>query len=188
VASLSQINKEGGEKMKKKWTTIMAATLVLLVLASNASVALAQSEQEATDSVRPMFKPGLAIVAPRMYPVGEEAYMSVFDRPTQKPVKDATIWALTREQAEALKARLEELKESDTPTQDVDWESLVSSYGFSLGTTHGNGQLKYTFEEEGWYMLIALKEGYIPGRTGIAIKNPPEPSPKEIPNSDNPTR
>ncbi len=162
-------------KNKKKWSGIIAAVMALLVLTSTAVPALAQSDEGRAVRPKPVHREELAIVAPRMAPVGEEVSMSVFERRTQNPVKDAAIWALTRESAETLKERIAEIREaSDNATRDLDWESLVSDLGIFLGTTHGNGQLKYTFEEEGRYLLIALKEGYRPGRTGIAIRTLPD--------------
>jgi len=115
----------------------------------------------------------LAILAPRRAPVGEEVSMTVFQRSTQDPVKDAGVWALTQENAEVLKGEIAKLKEEgNVSAQELDWESLVSGLGIPLGTTKGNGRLEYTFTEEGRYLLVAIKEGYIPGRTGIAIKVP----------------
>ena len=160
--------------MKRKWIVILAAALALLVIASGTSSSLAQTEDEAPVAPRPMPVPELAIVAPRRAPAGEEVSMTVFDRQDQDPVKDAGIWALTRENAESLRERIAEIREeNENGIRDLDWESLVSGYGFSLGTTQGNGQLKYTFTEEGGYLLIAIKQGYIPGRTFIAIRTIP---------------
>ena len=169
--------------MKRKWNVLMAAMLALMVLLSSGSFALAQTDEEAQDNASSEYKPGLAIVAPRMYPVGEEVSMTVFDRLDQKQVKDAAIWALTRENAEALRAEVEELRASGAPMQEVDWDSLVSGYGFLLGATQGNGQLKYTFEQEGWYQLIAIKEGYFPDRIGIIIRTPQPPRVFTLPTS-----
>ncbi len=64
------------------------------------------------------------------------------------------------------------IREASDNTTEVDYESLVSVHGFFLGTTHGNGELKYTFTEEGGYLLVAVKRGYIPGFTFISIRTP----------------
>ena len=157
--------------MKKKRSGIIAVLMGLLVLTSVAAPALAQNEEEVPAGTGPMPRAELAIVAPRMAPVGEEVSMTVFERQNQTPVKDAGIWALTRENAEALKEETAAIREQGgNAAQELDWESVVSAYGFFLGTTQGNGQLKYTFTEGGWYLLVAVKQGYIPGRTGIAIR------------------
>ena len=160
--------------MKKKWAGILTMMLTILVLVSTAVPVLAQSEGEAPGGTSPIFRAGLAIVAPGVAPVGEEVSMTVFDRQNQLPVKDAGIWALTQENAEILKVEIDRLREESAASiQELDWESLVSGYGFFLGMTQGNGQLKYTFAEEGGYVLIAIKQGYYPGRTFIAIRTIP---------------
>jgi len=158
--------------MKRKWAGVVTAALALLLLSSSASTALAQSEGEMPDNRRPVSRVGLAIVAPRMSPIGEEVSMTVFERKNQNPVGSADIWAVPREKTEDLKAKIAELREeSENGLRDVDWNSLVGDYGFLLGTTQGNGRLMYTFTEIEGYLLIAIKQGYLPGRTFIAIKD-----------------
>ena len=98
--------------------------------------------------------------------------MTVFQRGTQDQVNEAGVWALIRDEAEALKQEVTSIREASANTAEVDYESLVSVHGFFLGTTHGNGELKYTFTEEGGYLLVAVKKGYIPGFTFISIRAP----------------
>ena len=158
--------------MKKKWSGIIAAIFALLVMVSTAVPALAQNEEDETLVPNRVRMESLVILAPRMAPVGEEVSMTVFQRSTQGKVKDAAVWALTRQNADALKEQLTQLKEEGNGSlQEVEWESLVSPIGIFLGTTNGSGRLEYTFTEGGRYQLIAIKGGYFPGRTGIAIRN-----------------
>ncbi len=103
-------------KRQKKWSGIIAAVMVVLVLTSTAVPALAQSEEGRKVRPQSVRRAELAIVAPRMAPVGEEVSMSVFDRQTQHPVKDAAIWALTREGAETLKEKIAEMREAGDNT------------------------------------------------------------------------
>ncbi|MFC1971898.1 hypothetical protein ACFLVE_00630 [Chloroflexota bacterium] len=141
-------------------------------MVSTAVPALAQNEEDETLAPNRVRMESLVILAPRMAPVGEEVSMTVFQRSTQGKVKDAAVWALTRQNADALKEQLTQLKEEGNGSlQEVDWESLVSPIGIFLGTTNGSGRLEYTFTEGGRYQLIAIKGGYFPGRTGIAIRN-----------------
>jgi hypothetical protein len=156
-------------RIKKKWATVIASIMALLILATSSTAVLAQSEDEATDSSRPRFRDGLALVAPIRAPVGVEISMSVFARWDQRPVKDADIWAFTEDNAETIHEKVEALREADTQAGEADWEVLAREYGFFIGTTNGNGRLMYTFADEGRYLLIALKPGYIPGRTGILV-------------------
>jgi len=160
--------------MKKKWLRIIALLLVLVVLVAVPIPVLANDDAEETADVNPTPETALATQAPRRASPGEEITLMVYQRGTEDPVKDADIWALTRENAEAMKAEIEAAKAEGTNVkQELDWESMMGVYGFFLGTTNGSGKLKYTFEEEGVYRLLALKDGFIPGRAGIAIKTPP---------------
>ncbi|MFC2003533.1 hypothetical protein ACFLV4_06305 [Chloroflexota bacterium] len=130
--------------MKRKWSSTIAILFALMVLVSTAVPVLAQSEEQEVAEPHRVPRAGLAIIAPRRAPVGEEVSMTVFQRDTQDPVKDAAIWALTRENAESLKQKIAELREKgNSPIQDLDWESPVGALGIFLGTTKGNGQLRY---------------------------------------------
>lgn len=115
----------------------------------------------------------LVIKAPRVSPPGDPVTIAVGERTGGEPVKDAGVWALTREQAEELKGKIGEIRTADDDSS-VDAEALLNGRGIFLGRTHGNGELKYTFEKEGIYVLVAFKKGYLPGLSGIAIKNAPK--------------
>lgn len=186
--------------MKKKWTTTLAAVLATVMLVTASVPALAESHQEREKPVRERpvrerqvssnktavrerpveVRQALAIEAPRRAGPGETVTMTVTERSSEEAVKDAAVWALTRENIEALQAEIANSRQStatedtDTPPVRVNFEDVVGVYGTFLGSTNGAGMLKYAFEEEGFYMLVALKPGYSPGRTGIAIKGIPQ--------------
>jgi hypothetical protein len=160
--------------MKKKWMGIIIVLLAAMVSLATVVPAMAQTEGEVSGSARPVFKVGLAIVAPRMALVSDEVSMTVFNRQNQVPVNDVGIWALTRENADILKGETDRLKEGNAAAvQALDWESLVSGYGIFLGVTKGNGQLKYTFQEASGHVLMAIHPEYFPGRTFISIRSIP---------------
>ena len=161
--------------MKRKWAVIIVTLMALLMLVSTAGPTLAQSEQDGTASSQPRYKVGLAIVAPRWAPVGQEVSMRVFERLNQNPIEGAGIWALTRDEAEALKQEMTSIREtSDSANQEPDYESLANVHGTLLGRTDGNGRLRYAFTEEGDYVLVAVKRGYFPGFAPIAIRALPD--------------
>ncbi|MCX6007989.1 MAG: hypothetical protein NTZ34_12125 [Chloroflexi bacterium] len=54
-------------------------------------------------------------------------------------------------------------------TTSADYAAEIQSGGFLLGNTDVNGQLTYTFTEKGTYVLVAIKEGYIPGFAKISV-------------------
>jgi len=121
---------------------------------------------------KPEARPALDIHAPKNAIIGEPVTISVLLQASSEPVKDAAIWALTREQAEALKAKIADAREANQ-LQSIDWEAeLKSLSAIFLGTTNGSGNLKYTFNEAGANLLVALKPGFLPGRAGIVIVAP----------------
>jgi len=161
--------------MKRKWAGVIVIVMAVLMLVSTAVPAMAQSEQDVTTSSQPRYKVGLAIVAPRWAPIGQEVSMRVFERLNQNPVEGAGVWALTRNEAEALKQEMTSISEtSDSANQEPDYESLVNVHGTLLGRTDGNGRLRYAFTEEGDYVLVTAKRGYFPGFAHIAIKALPD--------------
>ncbi len=117
-----------------------------------------------------MLPRALAIDAPRRAEVGENVTITVFQRGTEAPVKDAGVWALTREDAETLKADMAGIRESgDQDTIGAAVEEACDVHGIFLGTTNGAGKVKYAFEDAGGYLLVTVKRGYFPGWKPIAI-------------------
>jgi hypothetical protein len=132
-------------------------------------------------AIKPGYFPGRAFIAirnipevlmvqvPRWAEINEMFTITVLQRATGETVNDAGIWALTREGAEVYRAEMAKLKEEGTSGQELNAEAIVSALGTFLGVTHGNGQLNHAFAEPGFYLLVAVKAGSIPGGAGIAI-------------------
>jgi hypothetical protein len=114
----------------------------------------------------------LGINAPRMAKTDEEVTISVFERRTQDPVEGAGVWAVSRDNIDALKAQIAQLtEEGTTASVEVDYESLVGLVGEFIGWTDGNGEVRHAFDEPGLYLLVAVKKGYYPGFTLIVIRS-----------------
>lgn len=119
--------------------------------------------------------PSLVIDAPNRAEVGEKITITVTQNDTQEPVKDAGVWALSREKAEALKAEMSAQKANgDQEALLAQVENTLNINGIFLGTTNGAGKLDYTFEEAGGYLLVTFKRGYLPGFKGILIGSLPK--------------
>ncbi len=115
----------------------------------------------------------LGIAAPRQASTSESVTLNVFQRGNQDPINDAGIWAVTADNIESLKTAVAQFREDNKDNeQKADWTSFLNTHATSLGITHGNGQLKYTFVNAGKYLLITYKEGYRPGYSSIAIVAP----------------
>jgi hypothetical protein len=112
----------------------------------------------------------MALDAPQKAKVNETITMTVTQRGTGTPIENAGIWAFTKERAEELHTELNAIRESsDIAAEDIDYERLADIYGEYLGRTDERGKLDHAFSEEGGYLLLSIKRGYIPGRAGIRI-------------------
>jgi hypothetical protein len=120
--------------------------------------------------VKPVVWQALSIDAPRKANTGEQVTITVSERGTQEPVKDARVWALTREQAESLKNEIAASRQSgDQATLRALIEDSLNSNGIFLGSTNGSGKVHYKFEKAGVYILVTYKAGYWPGLKPIAV-------------------
>ncbi len=155
----------------KRWQILLMVAMVLVLLVSTPLTALAQGEEQGADKDRPQPKGALAIVAPWGGFVGKELQMTVFLRENQEPFPGAGVWAVTREEMQALKEDLAKLREdASQPADEKDYEKVIEARGIFLGRTNGDGKLKHIFEQAGQYILVAAKRGYIPGFTHIGIR------------------
>ncbi len=112
----------------------------------------------------------MVLDAPQKAFVNETVTMTVTQRGTGTPIELAGIWSFTKERAEEFHTEINSIRESsDIAAADIDYESLANIYGEFLGWTDNHGKLEHAFPEEGGYLLISIKRGYIPGRSGIRI-------------------
>lgn len=117
----------------------------------------------------------LVIKAPKRAIAGEEVTIGVFSRLDQGAVEGAGVWAVAKDNIEAIQQEVQKLKE-DTKTADAekDYEALVKNRGQFLGRTNKEGQVNHKFKETGAYLLVAIKKGYYPGFSPISIVDKPE--------------
>ena len=163
--------------MKGKWKTIVTALMATVMLAAAAVPALADAgDSPATDDAEQWTpRPALAIDAPRQVEPEETFTITVSNRVTGDAVKDAAVWALTRKQAEALKAQTEAARAAeDHEGLEAAMNDAVNTDGILLGTTNGAGKLNASIAEDGGYLLVSLKPGYRPSIKPIGIGIMPE--------------
>lgn len=114
----------------------------------------------------------LAIEAPGRAGVGEDVTMTVHNKATSEPVANAGIWAITRDQVDTVREQFSALRQDETTTaEEKDYETLIGLHGIPLGRTGLNGTLTYAFQEEGIYLLVAVKQSYFPGFAAIGIRD-----------------
>lgn len=159
-------------KIKKKWSIFMAVLMALVTLTMSVAPAMAQDDAVSVTAAEPSYsvRDGLAIIAPLGAPVNTPVTMTVLKRSDASPAEGAGVWALTPDNAEVLRERLTAMQESgEISSTDVDWDAIVQVYGRFLGRTDERGKLTANFDESGRYVLLAVKRGYVPGRTSIVI-------------------
>ncbi|MEE8354066.1 MAG: hypothetical protein V3S10_06365, partial [Dehalococcoidales bacterium] len=158
--------------MKRKWTAILAAMVATVMLVSASVPVLADSDDSTAvaETDRGARHPALAIDAPQHAEVDETFTITVSDRASGDAVKGAVVWALTREQAEALKTEVDAARANEDPSAvEAAIDSAVTIHGIRLGTTNGAGKLNASIAEAGGYLLVTLKPDYRPGFKPIGI-------------------
>ncbi len=157
--------------MKKKWKSITAILMALLILATAAAPAVAEIEND-DGSINQSVVKALGVDAPRRSIVGNEVTITVFERGTQKPVSGAGVWAISPDKTSEFQSAVAVIDAEGTTDQD--YETMCNLYGEFLGNTTGHGELQHIFDETGRYLLVATKNHYYPGFSHINIYEKPK--------------
>lgn len=124
---------------------------------------------------------------PPLAHVGKEVTLNVFDRESNDAVEGVGIWAVSRDQVEALKEASIALREDKSTTpEEKNYEALVGAHGTFLGKTDEDGKLSVTFNQAGGYLLVTVKKGYIPGFQAFRVRDLPQPKPLQAPRPQRP--
>jgi len=89
--------------------------------------------------------------------VGEEVTFTVTERGSGTPVVGVDLYAV-----ESPFTGLMPMLPGVLGGNPTSLEEMVSDSGFQIGTTDGSGQCTYTFDETGGFMIVGIKDGYIP--------------------------
>jgi hypothetical protein len=135
----------------KKIMVLVALLLIGLVVFNVPAAAQSGPNNTAGISVE---RPSLAIKAPQLAYVGEKVKMKVVELPGGAPVSGAGVWAVDIKNA------------GNIPSAS---SSELNETGIFLGWTDDFGGVTYAFHGPGRYLLIAFKDGYLPGFAWIAI-------------------
>ena len=115
----------------------------------------------------------LAVHAPERATIDEPVTITVTDRHDGEPIARAKVYALRQplKWGAIDKEKPFSLEPSAQDTSGASLKALAVKYGVHINTTDENGQVTYTFHERGQYLIVATKDGYIPGITRISIGN-----------------
>lgn len=155
----------------KKWKIILASVLAVLVLVVTPLSIMAAGQNTTDTTTNPVPRVHLAIVQPWVVRVGQNMQLTVFERLNQAPISDAGVWTITKDKIDTVRQAVKALnaKGLDNVTEAA-YENILNADGTSLGQTDSNGRLTYSFNGPANYWLVALKEGYLPGFSHLAVR------------------
>jgi hypothetical protein len=106
----------------------------------------------------------LSIKAPWRVVVGGNVTITATTRGTDVPVEGVDLYYVSPGTGSAVATLLPRVdEEADSLT------GIVENIGELLGTTNDAGELEYQFSERGLYLIVGLKDGYIPGFATIYV-------------------
>ena len=123
-------------------------------------------------TIKPRPIRALAVDAPDAARVWQPVVITVFETNSHRPVARAAVYAVKVNDLASLTADVQ------------DYAALAVSNGQFLGMTNRNGQLRHRFSEVGKYILVAVKDGFVPGFAKISIERGPRPQVEARPATD----
>ena len=107
-------------------------------------------------AIKPVAR-ALDIRAPRVARVGQLITIQTVEKHVQIPVADATVYAV-------------KVGDMTVSTEDTElYADEAKRRGFKIGITDNNGNVTHRFRGSGRYVLVAIKEGFIPAFDKIYI-------------------
>ena len=140
---------------------ILALGMALSLAIPFAGVALAETER--TSDLAPDRRLALDIRAPAGAMVGQSVVMQVVEKHTGRVVAGAGVWAINLNSVTGAADSAEA------------YTAVVEKGGQFLGRTNGRGLLRHSFDDAGRYVLVAVKQGFVPGFAKISIQRGPRP-------------
>jgi hypothetical protein len=161
--------------LKKIIQITLSLLLAVAVLLPGTAIALADSSTEAerqpvlqADSenereVTTYPLRSLVIRAPENAEVGQPVTIKVLTRQNYEPVAGAAVYALKTDNT------ITSADQNDYTTVANKYASIARTEGIYIGKTNDDGTVRHTFKDTGRYVLVAIKDGFIPGFEFIII-------------------
>lgn len=155
----------------KRWKIILASVLALLVFIVTPLSVMAAGQDTTSTATTQVPRVHLAIVQPWVVRVGQNMQLTVFERLNQTPISGAGVWTITKDKVDTVKQAVKALNaKGRANVTEKDYEDILNANGASLGQTDSNGKLTHTFVDTADYWLVALKDGYLPGYSRLAVR------------------
>jgi hypothetical protein len=114
------------------------------------------------------FPAGLAIKAPNKVDLGQSVNIAVFGKRGHDKISGASVYSIKADDL-VIKPGSE-----NYTTLIAEYAALIESKGTLIGTTSDNGTLSYQFTATGRFVLVATKDGFIPGFSRLTVASAPE--------------
>jgi len=149
--------------------------LFMGILAVLPAAAPARADSDNVTPPAPAGIPSLMVKVANTIQAGQPATITVFSRRSNETIAGATVYAI-KTNGKLLAAGpgnsasrdigIEDSGESDS----IRFEALAGSEGMMIGITGDNGTVSATLAVVGRYLLIATKDGYIPGFARLQVR------------------
>jgi len=147
--------------LKRIFSGLFSLIITLALIMPAAAPVLAESDGSANSQLSS--QASLMIKAPNTAEVSQPVTITVFGKQSRGTVAGAAVYALKTSDLviSADKANYTSIL--------ADYEALAEAKGIFIGNTGEDGAVKATFTETGRYLLVATKDGYIPGFSRITV-------------------
>jgi len=108
--------------------------------------------------------PALMIKVNITVEMGQPSTITVFNRPSHETIAGAPVYAIKTS------GRVGPADPGNYTTLAGELEALMGSDGILIGTTGSDGTLSAVLAEAGRYLLVATKDGFIPGFARLQVK------------------
>jgi len=126
--------------------------------------AVAPAQADSGNTIPAVTIPALMIKVNNPVEVGQPITITVFSRHSNETIAGAPVYAIKTS------GRVGSADPGNYTTLTDDFEALLESNGTLIGTTGSDGRLSGVLVETGRYLLIATKDGFIPGLARLQVK------------------
>lgn len=148
----------------KKLFCILAAVFVSLTFLLPGGMAMADNSTDLSN--RTAAKPALGIRAPQIIEVNHSFTLQVVEKHSRKPESGVSVYQV---KAEAMRKLMASDNVSGVRAMIGNYAVVAANGGILTGTTGDDGVLSYTFTEADNYILVAVKDGFVPGFTRVHV-------------------
>jgi hypothetical protein len=111
----------------------------------------------------------LKVALPARAGINENINIKVWNRYNSNPEEDAAVYALEYNSTVRELYPVVSGNETDISSRAEIYADMALSTGIYIGDTDENGEVTYAFTSVGQYLVVAIKEGFIPGFNKISV-------------------